>query len=393
MSEKNPSKEEAKRALIRGEWGKALQYLQEHCAGDPKDLQSRQKVAELLERLGRTEEAIGEYRKVAEDFAEAGSLLQAISINNVILRINPSLEDMSDRLAQRYAEKCQETKPVPPLTPIPLFSDLTEQELQSLASQVRARTFQLDDVICQEGDAGDSLMAISRGEVGIFRRTQEEEERWILNLKEGDFFGELGFFTDQKRHATVKAAGECEILEISRNALNEIIGAHPRVREVLSDLYKRRVLDLFLAASPLFSSLSSGQREEVFKRFRLLDVPQETLVFQGGDPPGSLYMIKRGAVEIFIQKRPGERILLATLESGDFFGEIGPLLNKPRTASAKTIQASELLELTKVDLDSCLFEFPQIGSTLLDISMERLAQTTSEIFSQRKTTEIREAMV
>ena len=104
-------------------------------------------------------------------------------------------------------------------------------------------------------------------------------------------------------------------------------------------------------------------------------------------------MIKRGAVEIFVQKSHGERIRLATLESGDFFGEIGPLFNKPRMASAKTIQASELLELTKVDLDSCLFEFPQIGSTLLDISMERLAQTTSEILSQRKTTEIREAMV
>lgn len=394
MSEKKRLlKEEAQRALSRGDWSKALRYLQEYCAEDPADLRSRHKVAELLERLGRKEEAIRKYRKLAEDFAEGGFLLQAVSVNKIILRIDPSQKDVNERLAHLYTGKVQETKPVSPLPPIPLFSELNEQEFQSLISQVRAKTFQKDEVICREGNAGDSLMAISQGEVGIFRRVPEEEERWIRNLKEGDLFGEFGFFTDQKRHATVKAATECEVFEIPRNGLNEIIGTHPRIREVLSGLFEKRVLDLFVSASPLFSSLSSAEREEVFKRFRLLDVPRETLVFQGGDPPGSLYMIKRGAVEIFIQKPGGDKIVLATLESGDFFGEIGPLFNTPRMASAKTIQDSELLELTKVDLDSCLFEFPHIRSTLVDISMERLTQTTSEIFSQKKTEKIRETMV
>jgi len=65
--EKSLAKEGARRALIRGEWGKALQYLQEHCAGDPKDLQSRQKVAELLERLGRTSRGLLETGRQAHD--------------------------------------------------------------------------------------------------------------------------------------------------------------------------------------------------------------------------------------------------------------------------------------------------------------------------------------
>jgi cAMP-dependent protein kinase regulator len=383
MSEKKRLlKEEAQRALSRGDWSKALRYLQEYCAEDPADLRSRHKVAELLERLGRKEEALREYRKLAEDFEEAGFLLQAVSVNKIILRIDPSQKDVNERLAHHHT-----------LPPIPLFSELNEQELQSLVSQVQARTFQKDETICQEGESSNSLMVISRGEVGIFKRVPEEEERWIRNLKEGDLFGEFGFFTDQKRHATVKAATECEVFEIPRNGLNEIIGAHSRIREVLSSLFEKRVLDLFVSASPVFSSLSSAEREEVFKRFRLLDVARETLVFQGGDPPNSLYMIKRGAIEIFMQKPGGDKIVLATLESGDFFGEIGPLFNTPRMASAKTIQDSELLELTKVDLDSCLFEFPHIRSTLVDISMERLTQTTSEIFSQKKTEKIRETMV
>jgi len=386
-------KDEAQRALSHGDWSRALEHLQKQCAEDPKDLRSRRKVAELLERLGRKEEAIREYRKLVENYAEEGFLLQAISVNKIILRIDPSLEDVNDRLAQLYTEKHQETKPVRPFPLIPLFSELNEQELQSLVSQVRAKAFQKDEKICQEGDSGDSLMVINRGEVGIFRRISKGEERWIRNLREGDFFGEFGFFTDQKRHATVKAASECEILEISRSALHDIIKAHPRIQGVLSDLFKQRVLDLFLSASPLFSSLSSVAREETFKRFRRLDVPEETFVFRGGDPPASLYLIKRGAVEIFIQKRHGEKIVLGTLETGDFFGEIGPLFNKPRMASAKTIRPSELLELTKANLESCLLQFPQIRSNLKDISLKRLTRMNSEIFSQKKTEKIRKAMV
>lgn len=386
-------KEEAQRALSRGEWSKALENFQKHCAGEPQDLRSRLKVAELLERLGRKEEAIQEYGKVAETYAEDGFLLQAISVNKIILRMDPSRKGVNDRLGQLYTEKYQEAKPVRPFPPIPLFSELNEQELQSLISQVRAKTFQKDEIICQEGEAGDSLMVVSRGEVGVFKRVPKEKELWIRNLKEGDFFGEFGFFTDQKRHATVKAASECEILEISRNGLNEIIGAHPRIREVLHNLYNQRVLDLFLTVSPLFSSLSTVEREEVFKHFRLLDVPEETLIFQGGDPPGSLYLIKSGEVEIFIRNPRGERVVLSILQSGDFFGEIGPIFDKPRMASAKTIRPSELLELTKADLEACLLQFPQMRSALKDISIKRLTRMNLEIFSQKKTEKVREAMV
>lgn len=386
-------KEEALRALSKGESGKALDYFQKHCSQEPGDLRSRLKMAEVLERLGRKEEAVQEYRKVAEGYATEGFLLQAISVNKIMLRINPSLKDVNDRLAQLYTEKYQEAKPVHPFPQIPLFSELQDQELQSLVSQVRVKTFQNEETICQDGDPGDSIMVISRGEVAIYKQVSERQEARVRSLKEGDFFGEFGFFTDQKRHATVKAAGECEILEICRDELNQIIEAHPRIREVLHDLYRHRVLDLFLSISPLFTSLSTIERDEVFRRFRLMDVPEATLIFNGGDPPGSLYLIKSGEVEIFIRNPKGERVILSNLKGGDFFGEIGPLFNKPRMASAKTIQPSELLELTKEDLETCLFQFPQIRETLKEITVKRLTRMNLEIFSQKNSEKVREAMV
>jgi len=390
--EKVSYKEEAQRALSRGDLKKALESFQKHCAKNPKDLRSRLKVAELLEKLDKKKEAIQVYREVAEAYAQDGFLLQAISVNKMILRIDPSAKDANDRLAQLYTEKVGETKPLRPLPHIPLLSELNEKELQSLLDRIQVKTFSKDTFICREVERGDSLMVIIRGEVAVSKRNPEGKEVWIRNLKEGDFFGEFGFFIDQKRHANIKALMECEILEISRNELDEIIKTHPRVKEVLQNLFKKRVLDLFLALSPLFSSLTSTEREEVFKQFRLKKVPEETFIFQEGEPTGSLYMVKSGEVEIFIQNSKGQKVILETQKSGNFFGELSLLLNKTQMVNAKTTQPSELLELTKGDFEDFLRKFPRLQSTVKEISSKRLVRIR-EALSQEGIEKAREAMV
>jgi len=387
-----PFKENAQKALSRGEWRKALECFQKHCALEPEDLRSRLKVAELLERLGQKEEAIQMYRKVAEVYALDGFLLQAISINKMILRIDPSSQDVNQRLAQLYAEKTREMKPLRPFPHIPLFSELNEQELQSLLSHIQSRTFPEGSLVCREGEGGDSLFVISRGEVSITKQMPEGREVRVRNLRDGDFFGEFGFFIDQKRHATVRAITECEILEISRHALNKMIEIHPRLNEVLQNLFRERILDNFLALSPIFSSLASSERGEFLKRFHLREIPEGTTLFKGGDPPASLYMVRSGEVEIFTQNRHGKKVSLALLESGNFFGEIGPLFGKPRTANARTTRPTELMEMTKEDFNACLLRFPTLQTKLKEISLKRLSQT-KELLTQEAIQKAKEAMV
>lgn len=385
-------KEEAHLALSQGEWKRALDCFQKQCTHEPSDLRSRLKMAELLERLGKKKEAIGEYREVAESYARDGFLLQAVSVNKMVLRIDPSAKGVNARLAQLYTEKTRESKNLRPLPYIPLFSDLSEQELHSMLDCVQSKTFPKDTLICREGAAGDSLMIICRGKVGIYKQSSEGREIWICNLGEGDCFGEFGLFIDQKRHANVKALVECDILEISRNELDGIIKIYPRVKEVLQDILKKRVLDLLLALSPLFSSLSLSEREEALKRFRPISVPEETLIFKGGDPSHCLYMIQNGEVEIFTQDRRGKRVVLGRLGSGHLFGEIGVLLNTPRMAFARTTQPSKLLELAKEDFDALLRLFPKLQSVVKEISSRRLTRMR-EILSQERVERAKEAMV
>ena len=302
MSEEKISlKEAGHRAFSRGEWGKALECFQIHCAQMPGDLRSQLKVAELLERLGQKKEALQTYQKVAEAYAQDGFLLQAISINKIILRIEPSSQHVNRRLAQLYAEKNKEVRSLHPIPRIPLFSELNEEELRLLLMNVRMKTFPTDALICREGEDGDALLVITRGEVAVTKQTPRGKEVRVRTLGEGDFFGEFGFFTDQRRHANVTALTESDVLEIHRDKLDEMIQHHPRIKEILQSFFRQRVLDLFLACSPLFSTLTSGERDELFKRFRLRKVPEKTILFRGGDLSESLFMIKSGEVEITLK--------------------------------------------------------------------------------------------
>jgi len=385
-------KEEALQALSRGEWKKAFECFRRHCIQKPGDLRSRLKMAELSERLGRKEDAVQMYRKVAEAYVSDGFILQAISVTKMILRIDPSSRDASEQLAQLYAKKIREGKPPPPCPRIPLFSDLKKEELQLLLSHIRSETFRQDSLICHEGEEGSSLFVISGGEVAIVKQTQGGKEVQVQHLRDGDFFGEFGFFVDQKRHATVKATTDCELLEISRSKLHEMIKTHPRMKEVLQNFFKERVLDTFLALSPIFSSLTPEERSEVMKRFHLRRVPEGTLLFKQGDPPASLFMVRNGGVEIFTQNQDGKKVKLAILQSGNIFGEIGLLFHRPRTANAKTTLPTKLLEITQEDFGACLLRFPHLQTRLKKISLKRLSRT-KEFFSQEAIDKAREAMV
>lgn len=393
MSKEQTSyKGEALSFLVRGQWKKALDCFQKHCEQAPKDLRSRLKKAELLERLGKKKEAIAEYRRIAEDYARDGFLLQAISVNKMILRIDPSLEDIHERLTQLYLEKVRETKPSRPLPHIPLLSDLQEDELHSLFGRVQLRTFPKGTFLCREGDPGESLLVICQGGAEILKQHPDGQEVWVRNLGEGDCFGEFGFFLDRKRHASVKSLTDCEVLEISKAELEEMIKKYPRVKEVLEEFFEKRVLDLLLALSPLFAPLSAHEREEVLKRFHRLSIPEETSVFKGGDSPGALYIIKSGEVEVFTQDRRGRQVVLGKLGSGHLFGEIGVLLNTPRMAFARTTLPSELLELSRQDFDDLLRRFPHLQPVAKEFSLKRLVQT-KEILSRESVEKTKESLV
>jgi putative ABC transport system ATP-binding protein len=59
------------------------------------------------------------------------------------------------------------------------------------------------------------------------------------------------------------------------------------------------------------------------------------VLFQQGDPSDLIYVVESGEIEIFRERDDGTEEQLALLASGRYLGELGPVLNLPRSASAR----------------------------------------------------------
>jgi putative ABC transport system ATP-binding protein len=75
---------------------------------------------------------------------------------------------------------------------------------------------------------------------------------------------------------------------------------------------------------------AAGETEPFTRELRAGEV-----LFEQGDPADHVYVVEAGAVEVYRPRPGGGDDLLATLGPGRHFGEIGPLLKLPRTASIR----------------------------------------------------------
>ncbi len=388
ISEKALIKGRAQRYLSKGNYKKALGEFQKIVQLDPANLRARLKVGDLLHKLGRSGEAVAQYKQLAHQYVNDGLLIQAISLNKIILRIDPSQEGINRELADLYAQ-IRPSSQIPAegqtaegmLPEIPLFSELNRDELHEVISHLKAKRVAKEDLVCKEGDPGDSIYIISSGKVGVLKYSRRKKGDILLaTLGEGDFFGEFGFFSDRKRHATVKALTDGEFLEISRGDFDEIAKVHPRIRDILLTFYKKRIIDTLLAFSPLFGGLPPQQRAQLVSRLKLRRIGENRLICEQGGPPTSFFIIKSGEIEVFTSKRAEPRVTLGYLKGGDFFGEISLIFNRPRMASVRTTKTTELLELEKADFDRVVGTHPSIKGTLEALSRKRL-ESTSHIIS------------
>ena len=73
-------------------------------------------------------------------------------------------------------------------------------------------------------------------------------------------------------------------------------------------------------------------------------------LFNAGEPGDSLFVVRSGAIELFVKDTAGQKIVLTVAKSGDLFGELALLDRGARTATALALSDSELIVLDREDL-------------------------------------------
>lgn len=118
---------------------------------------------------------------------------------------------------------------------------------------------------------------------------------------------------------------------------------------------------------PFFRGAERQSVEEIVLALKPRVAMPGEIIFRAGDPADALYIIQRGVVEIL--SVAGE--LIATLQTGDFFGEMALLDHAPRNATVRAIDYCDLFVLGQAEFNRTLERYPDFANHVRVIAAAR----------------------
>lgn len=390
-------KDKASALVAKGKIPQALEAWSQVADAAPDDLAAHQKVAELLQKLGRKADAIDVYEDVAKRYAQKGLFFKASALCRVLLTLEPGHQRTQELIASLVAKsKPQQAAPaaapppgattleidievVVPTAPlagappaIPLFSSLAKDELISvLNGAMEVRAFAAGDVVVTEGSPGDSMFALAEGSASVWRDYAGKNKRKVAEVAQGDIFGEAAMVSGAPRLATVVVDTDAVALEFKREAMSKVITRHAQVGQKIDQFYRERLLANVLRASPVLRGLGDADKKLLAKSFQPATFVDGQRIINEGQSADSVYLLLRGRCAATHQT--GDRY--PDLKEGDLFGEVSVLTDGPATASVSALGPVLALRLGAREFKERVLKDPGAALAVKKMAQVRLGRT------------------
>src|SRR3989338_10980364 len=126
------------------------------------------------------------------------------------------------------------------LKSVPLFSNLSNRQLDILYKAGVIKKFTRGDVIVYQDDPGDTFYIVVSGRVKVTLLNEDGKEIVLAVLKECDFFGELSLLDNEPRSASVIVMEDATLFLLTQMQFHQLITAHPDIlRKVLNEICGR----------------------------------------------------------------------------------------------------------------------------------------------------------
>ncbi|MFC1480685.1 Crp/Fnr family transcriptional regulator [Candidatus Neomarinimicrobiota bacterium] len=126
------------------------------------------------------------------------------------------------------------------LREVPIFSELTDQEIDTIMQMANRRVFNKNTMILLEEDAAETLFIIEYGSVKITRLNDEGREVILALLGSAEFFGEMALLDGQGRSANVMALEETALYTLIRRDFLDVLNRFPSISiQLLKEMTQR----------------------------------------------------------------------------------------------------------------------------------------------------------
>lgn len=114
-----------------------------------------------------------------------------------------------------------------------MFNGLTDEQLGTVAAQLKDESRKAEEIIFEEGTQGDTFYLIFSGKAVVFRKSKkqnEQTERQLAILFAGDYFGEEALLTNQRRSASVRIEEDAVLLSLPRAKFLTLLKTIPHMK-------------------------------------------------------------------------------------------------------------------------------------------------------------------
>jgi CRP-like cAMP-binding protein len=115
-----------------------------------------------------------------------------------------------------------------------------------------------------------------------------------------------------------------------------------------------------LKQTPLLEALRDADLEELAQSTRVQDYRAGQIIVIEGRVGAAFFILASGSVEVIKRRGQSDEAVLATLQAGDFFGELATMRHVPRSASVRALQDSTCLVIRRADFEAYISKFPDV---------------------------------
>ncbi|MCA9600489.1 MAG: cyclic nucleotide-binding domain-containing protein [Polyangiales bacterium] len=392
----------------------------------PTRLHARQRVGDVLVRMGDFQRAAEVYMNLARHAAHVGYPLRAVVAIKSLAALEPSLEQLLDDVAAAYGRgsarlgagvrttqpgldqaidaavearwatkedalgeataaastyRAEDWAMPERLIPIPLLSMLEPKEFASALHAVRVVQKRAGEAVLTQGEAGASFFVLAHGSVRVSSgggTGSDAAEKELARLSEGSIFGEMALLSDAPRTATVTALEDCDLLEFDRDRLAAASANISSLGEAVAAFARERLLNNVVRTSGIFQALDFEQQRSLVKYFTTVEVPAGHVVIRQGEASEGLYVVLRGTM-LVSRVDGGTTTELARLGVGEMLGEIAIVNRSLTTATVRAAEPSAVLFLERGYAERLMAGVPAVRDHMERVSSERIHHTFTSI--------------
>jgi CRP/FNR family transcriptional regulator len=127
------------------------------------------------------------------------------------------------------------------LANVPLFSELSPEELERVARVAVPRSYPKGVRVFHEGDTSDACYVVREGDLRVTREHPDGRAISLATLGPRDIFGELAMLDGGTRSASIETLSDCELLALPAADMRRVIADHGEIAAKLIAALTRRL--------------------------------------------------------------------------------------------------------------------------------------------------------